>query len=120
MKFSIRAVSMFSAILAAGLYLNPGFAKETVKVDKATCTGSGGTYSSGSNYSRCEYSNGDSYTCNTDVNKCETCMDGKCSVSIKRPDLGKARTGSAQNAPPSKATSKKPVAGAPAANVNKK
>ena len=120
MKFSIRAVSMFSAILAAGLYLNPGLAKETVKVDKATCSTAGGTYSSGSNYSRCEYSNGDSYTCNTDANQCESCTKGKCTVSIKRPGLGKAPTGPAQNAPPGKTTSKKPVAGAPAANANKK
>ncbi len=120
MKTGIRTMSILSAILIAGLYLSPGFAEEKVKVDKATCTGSGGTYSSGSNYSRCEYSNGDSYTCNTDVNKCETCMDGKCSVSIKRPGFGKAPTGPVKNAPPGKTTTKQPGKAAPTANVIKK
>ena len=121
MKFSIRAVSMFSAILAAGIYLAPAYAKEDVKQTvKETCSVGGGSYSSGSNYARCQYSNGDSYTCNTDVNKCETCTNGKCTVSIKRPGFGKAPVGPAKNATPGKTNTKQPVAAAPGANVNKK
>lgn len=121
MKFSIRALSMFSAILAAGIYLSPVYAKEDVKQTvKDACSTAGGSYSSGSNYARCQYSNGDSYTCNTDVNKCESCTNGKCTVSIKRPGFGKAPTGPAQNAPPGGTNTKKSGPASPAANVNKK
>ena len=121
MTFSIRVVSMFSAILAAGIYLAPAYAKEDVKQTvKDTCGVSGGSYSSGSNYSRCEYSNGDSYTCNTDVNKCESCTNGKCTVSIKRPNFGKAPMGPAKNALPGRVSPKQPGPSAPTANVNKK
>lgn len=63
------------------------------EVVKSGCGSAGGSYSSGSNYARCEYSNGDSYTCNTDVNKCESCTNGKCTVSITRPGAGGSPTG---------------------------
>jgi hypothetical protein len=71
----------------------------------------GGTYSSGSNYARCQYSNGDSYTCNTDVNQCETCTNGKCTVAIKRPGMGMGPAANMQNARP---TPSKPARPAPA------
>lgn len=120
MKFSIRAVSMFSAILAAGIYLSPAYAKEDVKQTvKDTCSTAGGSYSSGSNYARCQYSSGDSYTCNTDVNQCESCTKGKCTVSIKRPGFGKAPVGPTKNTAPGKTGPKQPGPTAPA-NANKK
>ncbi len=121
MKSGIRTLSILSAILAVGIYLSPAHAKEDPKQTvKDVCGVGGGSYSSGSNYGRCEYSNGDSYTCNTDVNQCESCTKGKCTVSIKRPGFGKAPTGPAQNAPPGKTNTKQPGKAAPAANVNKK
>lgn len=73
------------------------------KIDKAAikdaCGTAGGSYSEGSNYGRCQYSNGDSYTCNTDVNQCETCTGGKCTVSIRQPGAGGIPTGPRVNAP---------------------
>ncbi len=121
MKFAIRTISILSAVLAAGIYLSPAHAKEDLKQTvKDVCGTSGGSYSSGSNYGRCEYSNGDSYTCNTDANQCESCTKGKCTVSIKRPGFGKAPVGPVKNAPPGKTNTKQPVAAAPGANVNKK
>jgi hypothetical protein len=69
-------------------------AKENVKdVVKQGCSVAGGSYSSGDNYARCEYANGDSYTCNTDVNKCESCTKGKCTVAIKQPGAGGPSSG---------------------------
>lgn len=121
MKTRINTLSILSAILAAGIYFSPAQAKEDLKqVVKDGCGQAGGSYSSGSNYARCEYSNGDSYTCNTDVNKCESCTNGKCTVSIKRPGFGKAPAGPAQNAPPGGTNTKKSGPASPAANVNKK
>lgn len=65
--------------IAASCFVN---ASDNSKFTKSDCETAGGSYSSGSNYSRCEYSNGDSYTCNSDVNQCETCTGGKCTVSL--------------------------------------
>lgn len=82
------------------------------KIDKTaikeTCSTAGGSYSEGSNYARCQYSNGDSYTCNTDVNQCESCTGGKCTVSIKRPGGVGAPPNPAVKAPPSP-TAPKPL-----------
>ncbi len=111
MKNVMRMATMLSAILAASLFLSPVYAKEDIKqVVKETCSTAGGTYSSGSNYARCQYSNGDSYTCNTDVNQCESCTNGKCTVATKRPGMGMAPAAN-KNALP---TSSKPARPAPA------
>jgi hypothetical protein len=89
MNSSIQRVLVIATLLLSTGYLAPAGAKENVKdVVKQGCSMAGGSYSSGSNYARCEYSNGDSYTCNTDVNKCESCTKGKCTVSMKQPGSG--------------------------------
>jgi hypothetical protein len=88
-KGLLVTVFAFSALFAGSVS-----AEENLKeVVKSGCASAGGSYSSGSNYARCEYSNGDSYTCNTDVNKCESCTGGKCTVSIKQPGTGGAPSG---------------------------
>ncbi len=118
MKNAIRRLTMLSALLAASLFLTPAFAADDVKqVVKEGCSQAGGTYSSGSNYARCQYSNGDSYTCNTDVNQCESCTNGKCTVAIKRPGMGIGPAANMQNARPS--PSKPTPAMAPAGMMHK-
>lgn len=106
MKSIMRTAMMLSTILAASLFLSPAYAKEDVKqVIKEICGQAGGTYSSGSNYARCQYSNGDSYTCNTDADQCEACTNGKCAPAIKRPGMGMS---------PAANTNARPVAPKPA------
>jgi hypothetical protein len=86
MNLSIKLVvaGLALSMMAMGAVQAAAVSKEEVK---STCSTAGGTYTEGSNYGRCEYSNGDSYTCNTDVNQCESCTNGKCTVSIKRPGI---------------------------------
>jgi hypothetical protein len=86
MIFIIRRSLLIAALTLSAFLTGPVAAKEDVKdTVKQGCSVAGGSYSSGANYARCEYSNGDSYTCNTDVNKCESCTNGKCTVAIKQP-----------------------------------
>jgi hypothetical protein len=75
---------------------------------KDTCSTAGGSYSEGSNYARCQYSNGDSYTCNTDVNQCESCTGGKCTVSIARPGAFGGSSSPSVNAPATAPSTPKP------------
>lgn len=93
MKLRIQTRWMIVAVVLSAFLGGTAGAAENVKdVVKQGCSVAGGSYSSGSNYARCEYSNGDSYTCNTDVNKCESCTKGKCTVAIKQPGSGGALT----------------------------
>lgn len=61
---------------------NNGGKKQVLKSD---CEVAGGTFSKGVNFTKCTYPNGDTYTCNSDVNKCEACTNGKCTVENKKP-----------------------------------
>src|SRR5688572_12426815 len=109
---SIFRSSLVAAFVFSALFTGAVNAKEDLKdVVKSGCSSAGGSYSSGSNYARCEYSNGDSYTCNTDVNKCESCTGGKCTVAIKQPGSSGVPTGPKVLAPAkSPAPAKGPVA----------
>jgi len=111
MRRGIHRGLFVATFVVSGLFAVSAGAKEDLKeMVKTGCASAGGSYSSGSNYGRCEYSNGDSYTCNTDVNKCEACTKGKCTVSMKAPGAGGVPGGATTNAPVSNPAPKGPVA----------
>lgn len=91
----------------------------TGSISESACSQAGGTYSSGSNYARCEYSNGDSYTCNTDVNQCESCTNGNCTVSARRHGMPLLPPSGGMNAQPPKPTPPKPALPLPAPTKQK-
>ena len=111
MNFRIRMGLVLGTFVLSVLCVGPAVAAQINKQEiKSTCGTAGGSYSEGSNYARCEYSNGDSYTCNTDVNKCETCTGGKCTVSAAHPGgVSAPAGGGAVLAPPTTPTGPKPV-----------
>ena len=118
MRYGIYRGSFVATLVFSALFAVSAGAKEDLKeMVKTGCASAGGSYSSGQNYGRCEYSNGDSYTCNTDVNKCEACTKGKCTVSMKAPGASGAPGGGASAlAPANNSAPKGPVA--PASNKN--
>lgn len=110
-----RTLAVFAVTLSLVLAASPATATTINRNDiKQTCSTAGGSYSEGSNYARCEYSNGDSYTCNTDVNKCESCTGGKCTVSSAPYRGNVIPTGPAMNAPVSQPSPTKPPMNVPA------
>ncbi|GEM_PF-4973720 len=119
MKLSMR-LGLATTFVLSALCAAPAMAVSKEQV-KSTCSTAGGSYSEGSNYGRCEYSNGDSYTCNTDVNQCESCTNGKCTVGAKRPGgMPGVPTGGAVLAPQTPPPSPKaPVAPMAPATKNK-
>ena len=52
---------------------------------KWACELEGGTYEDGLNYYQCKFSNGDKVTCSRDVDQCEVCVNGKCTVNNSVP-----------------------------------
>ncbi|HKQ30617.1 MAG TPA: hypothetical protein VJS66_04955 [Burkholderiales bacterium] len=102
MRFGIYRGLLTAVFVVSALFAVSAGAKENLKeMVKTGCASAGGSYSSGDNYGRCEYSNGDSYTCNTDVNKCEACTKGKCTVSMRAPGASGVPGGPTNLAPAS-------------------
>jgi hypothetical protein len=108
---NVQHAVVYAGLMLLAVCVAPAHATKIDKGEiKGACGQAGGSYSEGSNYARCEYSNGDSYTCNTDVNQCESCTGGKCTVSIGRPGTFGGYSGPVVNAPATTPSTPTPTA----------